>query len=208
VSISYLHGKSGSSKPRSRSSPLALHPFPLPSACLVGPGSPSPGPSPGAAHAPLQQCCEERWNNAGAAERGGVTGCLGLQEMPIVSQLCHSRAEILPVSLCIVSLCVKQTVILFLPCWNDAKAETLAPPCCFSPSRDNSLFGTGVLVAGLSNPPRDPEPCLYGSVVAGVGWLPPSLSMRSRLYESSLSSPAHADAFSASPAPAALGRRL
>lgn len=41
----------------------------------------------------------------------------------------------------------------------------------FSPSTDNSLFGVGVLVPGLSNPPGDLGAWLSGSVAAQVSCL-------------------------------------
>lgn len=84
------------------------------------PGSPSLAPCPGLLMLPLSTVEEpgaapEQWNDAGAAECGRGTAFQGLQEVPIVSQLCHSRGEIIPISLCIISLCIKPTAILFLP---------------------------------------------------------------------------------------------
>lgn len=90
--------------------------------------------------------------------------------MPIVSQLCHSRGEFIPISLCIISLCIKQTGILFLPPCVDAKGERLVPPC-FSPSTDDSLFGVGVVMPGLSNPPGDLGAWLCRRVAAQMSCL-------------------------------------
>lgn len=94
-----------------------LHPLPLPSACLAWL---SQVPCLGLLLLPLSTVEEpgaapEQQNDAGAAKCGRDTGFQGLQEMPIVSQLCHNRGESIPISLCIISRCIKQTVIFFLP---------------------------------------------------------------------------------------------
>lgn len=99
---------------------LLLSSIPSLSPLPAWPGSPSLAPCPGLLMLPLCTVEEpgaapDQWNDAGAAKCGRSAGFQGLQEMPIVSQLCHSRGEIIPISLCIISLCIKQTVILFLP---------------------------------------------------------------------------------------------
>lgn len=99
---------------------LLLYSIPSLSPLPAWPGSPSLAPCPGLLLLPLSAVEEpgaapEQWNDAGVANCGRGAGFQGLQEMLIISQLCHSRREIIPISLCIISLCIKQTVILFLP---------------------------------------------------------------------------------------------
>lgn len=99
---------------------LLLSSVPSLSPLPAWPGSPSLAPCPGLLMLPLSTVEEpgaapDQWNDAGAAKCGRSAGFQGLQEMLIVSQLCHSRGEIIPISPCIISLCIKQTVILFLP---------------------------------------------------------------------------------------------
>lgn len=188
-SVSYPCGEMGVASPA---------PEALPSACFAWLGSPSPGPSPGAAYVLLCQCCRGAWSRSRTVEQHWCCRMWrryrvsGLQEIPIDSKLCHSRGEILPVPLCIISLCIKQRqwffscLIKLMPMGRDWLFLGVPP----HPSMHNSLFGVGVLMPGLSNPPRVLEPWLNRSMAEGMVWLPPSFSMHSRPCDSSLSSPA------------------
>lgn len=83
-SVSYLCGKSGSSKPLILELSLCSPSLPSPLAWLSQPWLLTQG-------CRLSGASPRRWDDAGATERGGDTRCQGLQEMLIVSQLCHSR---------------------------------------------------------------------------------------------------------------------